>query len=74
MPQLTRNMAGFSLIEILVTVAITIIGLVGLASLQLQVTKSVGDSGNRSQVIWMLEDLSNRMKANRIAFADYNTD
>lgn len=74
MPQLTKNMAGFSLIEILVTVAITIIGLVGLASLQLQVTKSVGDSGNRSQVIWMLEDLSNRMKANRIALADYNTD
>ncbi|MAK90532.1 MAG: type IV pilus modification protein PilV [Oleibacter sp.] len=67
------RIAGFSMIEILVTLAITTIGLVGLASLQLQATKSTSDAGSRSQAIWMLEDLGNRIRANSTAYDSYST-
>lgn len=64
---------GFGLIEVLVTIAISTIGLVGLASLQLQTSRSVSDTGNRAQAIWILEDLVNRMKSNRGALNAYST-
>jgi len=67
------HQSGFSMIEVLITLGISIIGLVGLASLQLQTTRAVNDTGNRSHAIWVAEDLANRMKANRIALANYDT-
>lgn len=65
---------GFSFIEILVTLGITIIGLVGLASLQLQTSRAVHDTGNRSHAVWLAEDLVNRIRANRISIESYDTD
>lgn len=64
---------GFSLIEILVTLAITGIGLMGLIALQLQATRSTADSGNRSQAIWVMNDITNRIRANKIASNSYIT-
>ena len=65
--------SGFSMIEVLVTIFITVIGLLGISSLQLQSSRAVQDSGNKSQAVWILKDLSNRMNANSAALSDYAT-
>ena len=57
----------------MVTVTITTIGLLGLSSLQLKANRSTLDSGNRSQAVWMIEDMANRIRANNISTADYDT-
>jgi type IV pilus assembly protein PilV len=62
---------GLSLIEVLVTVVITSIGLMGLVSLQMQAVRATTDSGNRSQAIWIWNDIINRIHANEVASASY---
>ena len=59
-----KNQTGLTLIEILVTVVISSIGLMGLAALQLQAREATNDSGNRSQAIWLFNDIVNRIHAN----------
>jgi type IV pilus assembly protein PilV len=60
---------GLSLIEVLVTITITSIGLMGLVSLQMQAVRATNDSGNRSQAVWVFNDIINRIHANE-AFSD----
>lgn len=55
---------GVGLVEILVTILITVIGLVGLASMQLKSVRANQKSSQKSQAIWILSDLANRMRAN----------
>lgn len=55
---------GSSLIEILVTVLIFAIGMLGMAALQLSALRSTSDSSQRSQAIWLVQDLAERMRAN----------
>jgi type IV pilus assembly protein PilV len=64
-----RPINGLSLIEILVTITISSIGLMGLISLQLQAVRATNDSGNRSQAVWIFNDIINRIHANE-AFSD----
>lgn len=64
---------GVNLIEILVTIAITTVGLLGISSLQMQSNRATQDSGNKSQAIWIIEDLANRMGANSKALTSYAT-
>lgn len=61
------------MIEVLVTLVITAVGLLGLNSLQLQANRATADSGSRSQAAWILEDMANRIRANSVALADYST-
>ena len=61
------------MVEVLVTIVITSVGLLGLNSLQLQASRSTLDSGNRSQAVWILEDLTNRMRANLVGIDEYDT-
>lgn len=68
-----RDQRGVNLIEVLVTIVITSIGLLGLNALQLQANRSTQDSGNRSQAVWMLEDMANRIRANNINTQSYHT-
>jgi len=65
---------GLSLIEVLVTVVITSIGLMGLVSLQMQAVRATNDSGNRSQAMWVWTDMANRIRANKDASASYIDD
>ena len=69
-----KRYQGLSLIEVLVTITITSIGLMGLISLQMQAVKATTDSGNRSQAVWIFNDIINRIHANEVASADYITD
>lgn len=68
-----KKYSGFSMIEVLVTLGISIVGLVGLASLQLQTSRAIHDTSYRSHAVWLAEDLANRMRANRIGLEFYDT-
>lgn len=63
--------SGLTLIEILVTMVITSIGLMGLLSLQMQALRSTQDAGNQSQAIWILNDLSSRIRVNESSSLSY---
>ncbi len=56
---------GFTLIEILVTVVVLAIGLLGLAGLQLTGLKYNHSAYQRSQATIISDDISDRMRANR---------
>jgi len=66
---------GLSLIEILVTVVVLSIGLLGIAGMQAQGVKYSNDSYARSQATMMANELIERMHANPdgVANADYVT-
>jgi len=69
-----RHQVGITLVEILVTITITSIGMMGLVSMQLQALKATQDSGNHGQAIWLFNDISSRIKANAAASHEYITD
>ena len=68
----TRN-AGFSLIEVLVTILILMIGLLGLAGLQGRALTSQMEAYQRSQALILLKDMADRINANRSNAASYVT-
>lgn len=61
------------MIELLVTVVILLVGLLGLAGLQSRLQQSEVESYQRAQALILLNDMSNRMMANRNSAADYVT-
>ena len=65
--------AGFSLIEILVTIVILMVGLLGLAGLQGFALTSQLESYQRSQALILLKDMESRINANRSNAASYIT-
>ncbi len=58
---------GFSLIEVLVTMVVIAIGLLGFAALQAQSLKSNRISMQRSQATILAQDIIERMRANKTA-------
>lgn len=65
--QRLRNQRGFSMIEVLVTVLILAIGLLGLAGLQSTALRSNHSAYLRSQATVLAYDITDRMRANRTA-------
>lgn len=61
---MNRN-RGFSLIEILITIVILMVGLLGLAGLQGRALTSQMESYQRSQALILLKDMVDRLNANR---------
>lgn len=59
-----QNEAGFSLIEVLVTVVIISIGLLSIAALQINAKKAMYDSVQRTFASEMIQELADRMRAN----------
>ena len=68
---LYNSSAGLTLIEVLVTMMITSIGLMGLMSLQMQALKATQDAGNHSHATWILNDLASRIRANKGSSSSY---
>lgn len=66
-------MQGISLIEVLITVVILAIGLLGLAGLQVRLQTSEIESYQRTHALILLEDMANRISANRNNAAAYDT-
>lgn len=65
--------SGISLIEMLVTMVILAIGLLGVMGLQSRMQQSEMESYQRSQALILLDDMANRLAANRNAAASYVT-
>jgi type IV pilus assembly protein PilV len=56
---------GFTLLEVLISLIVLMIGLLGLAGLIVNVQKADLDSYQRRQAVILLQDMVNRMNANR---------
>mgnify|MGYP000424562655 CR=1 FL=1 len=68
---LYKSSAGLTLVEVVVTMVITSIGLMGLMSLQMQALKATQDAGNYSHATLILNDLASRIRANRNSSLSY---
>lgn len=64
---------GTSMIEVLITVVIVAIGLLGLAGMQSRLQVSDIESYQRAQALVLLNDMASRMTTNRAAAAAYVT-
>ncbi len=63
----SRNQKGVSMIEILVTLVISVVGLMGMVTLQLVGLKNTNSSHHQYQVTLLAYDLQERMRANEPA-------
>lgn len=66
-----RQSAGFSMIEILVTLVILLVGLLGLAGLLTHSQQAEMESYQRAQALILLQDMADRINANRKVAACY---
>jgi type IV pilus assembly protein PilV len=69
---------GFSLIEVIITMVILSVGLLGLAGLQARAHTAEAESFSRAQALILANDLADRMATNRVearkgAASAYNT-
>jgi len=69
----SHSMRGVSLIEILVTIVILAVGLLGLAGLQMRLQSSEVEAYQRTQASLLLEDMASRMGGNRKNAVNYAT-
>lgn len=69
-----KAQAGFSLIEVLVSVFVLAVGLLGLANLQITSLKVNQDAQQRSMAISQINEIADRMRANPVGVTagDYN--
>lgn len=56
--------AGFTLIEVVVTMFVMGVGLLGMAGLQVKSIKDITDTATRSQALWIVSELAERIRAN----------
>jgi type IV pilus assembly protein PilV len=64
LPQASR---GFTLIEVLIAFLVTAIGLLGLASLQVNTLSKQFESYQRAQAVLLAQDMANRIRVDAIA-------
>ena len=68
-----RRMRGVSMIEVLVALLILTVGLLGVAGLQTQMQTTQLEAYQRSQAIVLMQDMVDRVNANRRNVASYVT-
>jgi len=61
------------MLEVLVTIVVMAVGLLGLAALQSQMQRSEVESYQRAQALILLNDMASRIASNRYEIADYVT-
>jgi len=71
-----RRAAGFSLVEVLISMVILSFALLGTAALTANGLKSTNDSSYRSQATFLADDILDRMRANisKASGGQYNID
>ncbi|WP_178122517.1 type IV pilus modification protein PilV [Pseudomonas sp. R-28-1W-6] len=67
------NECGIGLIEVLITMVILAVGLLGVMALQAKLQESEMESYQRSQALILLDDMASRLAANRNAASSYVT-
>lgn len=60
-----NNASGFSLIEVLVSLVILLIGLLGFSALQARASTAELESYQRVQALILMQDIADRLNANR---------
>jgi type IV pilus assembly protein PilV len=68
-----RRQAGFLMIEVLITMFILLIGLLGVVGLQARAQQAETESYQRTQALILLRDMADRINANRNNAASYVT-
>lgn len=68
-----RSLRGVTLIEVLVTIVILAVGLLGIAGLQSRLQVSEMESYQRAQALILLGDIANRLASNRSDAINYVT-
>lgn len=71
--QMKDQQSGFTMIEVLVTIAILVVGLLGLAAMQALSTIAELESYQRSQALVLVRDMADRMTANKAQITSYVT-
>ncbi|MBU0653856.1 MAG: type IV pilus modification protein PilV [Gammaproteobacteria bacterium] len=71
-PTYRQRQAGLSLLEVLISALVLSAGLLGLASLQIAGMKTSHNSHQMQQATWLVNDLLEHMRANRIAAVNGN--
>lgn len=73
-PSRQSHISGFTLIEVLITLVVLSIGLLGVAGLQLSGLRANHGSGMRSQATFLAYDMGERLRANiqGVHDGDYN--
>ena len=66
-----KQQSGFTMIEVLVTIAILVVGLLGLAAMQTLSTLAELESYQRSQALVLVRDMADRMTANKSQITSY---
>ncbi|MDT4813141.1 type IV pilus modification protein PilV [compost metagenome] len=72
-PSSLNPQRGLTLIEVLVTILILSIGLLGMAGLQARLQQSEMEAYQRAQALLLLDDMANRIAANRNEASTYVT-
>ena len=62
-----RRQTGFSLIEIMITMVVLSIGLLGIAGIIVTNLKNTQSASSRGQATFLINDIVDRMRANRVA-------
>ncbi len=65
------NQRGSSLLEVMITIVILAVGLLGLAGLQMRLQVSETEAYQRTQALILLNDMSSRISVNRNVAATY---
>jgi len=66
-----NQQSGFTMIEILVTIGILVVGLLGLAALQTLTTVAELEAYQRSQAVVLVRDMADRMTGNKLQLNSY---
>lgn len=66
-----RANRGVALLEILIAIVVTVFGLLALVAMQLRATKLESESYQRTQAILLVDDMAQRIKANRANVGAY---
>ncbi len=69
--KINTTQSGFTMMEILVTLLILAIGLLGIAALQFKAMRYSNDAFRRSQVTFLAYEIADRMRINKKNADDY---
>jgi type IV pilus assembly protein PilV len=70
-PRTRRSQRGASMIEVLVALVVTLFGLFAMLGLNMRSYIAETESYQRSQALILVEDMAQRIRANRSAILDY---
>lgn len=69
-----HEQAGFAMLEVLIAIVISVIGILGMINLQARTYQAEAETYQRSQALVIIKDISARLSSNRTQAASYVRD